>query len=83
MHRRHSISKASYRMVLSELIELKSNCKNYLRKNLLDLCVIEGCTSFFVKKKDGSVRLCIQYRMLNQVTVKNRYPLLSIDELID
>ncbi|XP_019097469.1 PREDICTED: uncharacterized protein LOC109131231 [Camelina sativa] len=37
----------------------------------------------FVKKKDGSLRLCIYYRGLNQVTVKNKYPLPRIDELLD
>ena len=36
-----------------------------------------------LKKKDGSVRLCIDYRELNQVTVKNKYPLLHIDDLFD
>ncbi len=37
----------------------------------------------FVKKKDGSLRLCIDYRKLNRVTMKNRYPLPRIDELFD
>jgi len=36
-----------------------------------------------VKKKDGSMRLCIDYRQLNKVTIKNRYPLLRIDNLMD
>ena len=36
-----------------------------------------------MKKKDGSMRLCIDYRELNKVTVKNRYPLLRIDDLFD
>jgi hypothetical protein len=36
-----------------------------------------------VKKKDGSMRLCVDYRQLNKVTIKNRYPLPSIDELMD
>ena len=38
---------------------------------------------FFVKKKDGSLRLCIDYRDLNDVTIKNKYPLPHIDELFD
>ena len=38
---------------------------------------------FFVKKKDGSLRLCIDYQSLNAVTVKNKYPLPHIDELFD
>ena len=37
----------------------------------------------FVKKKDGSLRLCIDYRQLNKVTIKNRYPLSRIDDLFD
>ena len=37
----------------------------------------------FVKEKDGSLRLCIDYRRLNQVTVKNKYPLPIIDDLLD
>lgn len=37
----------------------------------------------FVKKKDGSLRMCINYRQLNRVTIKNRYPLLRIDDLFD
>ena len=37
----------------------------------------------FVKKKDGTLRLCIDYRQLNKVTVKNRYPLPRIDDLFD
>ena len=42
-----------------------------------------GAPVLFVKKKDGSMRLCIDYRLLNQVTVKNRYPLPRIDDLFD
>ena len=42
-----------------------------------------GAPVLFVRKKDGSLRLCIDYRMLNQVTVKNRYPLPRIDDLFD
>ena len=42
-----------------------------------------GAPVLFVRKKDSSLRLCIDYRMLNQVTVKNRYPLPRIDDLFD
>ena len=37
----------------------------------------------FVKKKDGTLRLCIDYRHLNKVTMKNMYPLLQIEDLFD
>jgi hypothetical protein len=42
-----------------------------------------GRTNIFVKKKDGSLRLCIDYRELNRVTIKNKYPLPRIDDLFD
>jgi hypothetical protein len=42
-----------------------------------------GATVIFVPKKDGTQRLCVDYRALNEVTVKNKYPLPRIDELFD
>jgi hypothetical protein len=42
-----------------------------------------GSTCPFVKKKDGSMRLCVDYRALNEVTIKNKYPLPRIDDLFD
>ena len=56
---------------------------------MLDKCLIRPSTSLWrapvllVKKKDGSLRLCIDYRELDRVTVKNRYPLPRIDDLFD
>jgi hypothetical protein len=58
-------------------------------KELLDLGLIRpsvspwGAPVIFVKKKDGSLRLCIDYRDLNRATVKNRYPMPRIDDLFD
>ena len=42
-----------------------------------------GAPVLFVKKKDGSLRMCIDYRALNKITVKNKYLLPRIDELLD
>jgi hypothetical protein len=42
-----------------------------------------GVTMLFVRKKDGTMRLCIDYRSLNAVTIKNKYPLPRIDVLLD
>jgi hypothetical protein len=78
------ISKTLYRMTAPELCELQMQFKE-----LLDLGIIRpsvspwGAPIIFVKKKDGSLRLCIDYRDLNHVTVKNRYPMTRIDDLFD
>jgi len=42
-----------------------------------------GCPVLFVKKKDGTVRLCIDYREITKITIKNKYPLPRIDDLFD
>jgi len=78
------ISKAHFRMGQHDLIELKKQTQE-----LLDLGFIRpssspwGAPAMFVNKKDGSRRLVIDYRELNSVTVKNRYPLPRIDDLFD
>ena len=78
------ISKAPYRMAPTELIELKKQLQELLDKGLIQPSVSPwGAPVLFVRKKDGSLRLCINYRELNRVTVKNKYPLPRIDDLFD
>ncbi|GKU99598.1 hypothetical protein SLEP1_g12422 [Rubroshorea leprosula] len=78
------ISKAPYRMAPTELKELKIQLEELLEKGFIRPAVSPwGAPVLFVKKKDGSMRLCIDYRELNKVTVKNRYPLPRIDNLFD
>ncbi|KAL0540235.1 hypothetical protein IC582_024468 [Cucumis melo] len=78
------ISRAPYRMAPAELKELKVQLQELLDKGFIRPSVSPwGAPILFVKKKDGSMRLCIDYRELNKVTVKNRYPLPRIDDLFD
>lgn len=78
------ISMAPYRMSASELAELKSQLKDLLERKFVRPSVSPwGALVLLVKKKDGSMRLCIDYRQLNKVTIKNRYPLPRIDDLMD
>jgi len=79
-----SISKAPYRMAPAEMKELKDQLQELLSLGFIRPCVSPwGASVLFVKKKDGSMRLCINYRELNKVTIKNRSPLLRIDDLFD
>jgi hypothetical protein len=78
------ISKAPYRMAPAELKELKVQLEELLEKGYIRPSVSPwGAPVLFVKKKDGSLRLCIDYRELNNITIKNRYPLPRIDDLFD
>ena len=78
------ISIAPYRMAPAELGELKTQLQDLLDKGFVRPSVSPwGAPVLFVKKKDNSMRMCIDYRKLNQVTIKNRYPLPRIDELFD
>ena len=78
------ISVPPYRMAPLELQELKKQLQELLDKGLIRPSVSPwGAPVLFVKKKDGTLRLCIDYRRLNQVTVKNKYPLPRIDDLFD
>ncbi|KAL0296015.1 UNVERIFIED_CONTAM: Retrovirus-related Pol polyprotein from transposon.6 [Sesamum radiatum] len=78
------ISITPYRMALVELQELKKQLEELLKKRFIRLSTSPwGAPVLFVKKKDGSTRLCFNYRQLNRVTVKNKYPLPGIDDLLD
>ena len=71
-------------MNILELNELKSQLKELIDKNYIRLSVSPwGEPVIFVKKKDKTLRLCIDYCQLNKMTIKNRYPLPRIDDLFD
>ncbi|XP_010059634.1 uncharacterized protein LOC104447612 [Eucalyptus grandis] len=78
------ISKAPYRMVLLELKELKVHMQELLDKGFIRPSASPWVAPvLFVKKKDGSLRLCIDYQQLNRVTIKNKYLLPRIDDPFD
>ncbi|XP_072078172.1 uncharacterized protein [Arachis hypogaea] len=78
------ISIAPYRMAPLELTELKNQLEELLQKGFIRPSASPwGAPVLFVKKKDGSMRLCMDYRQLNKITVKNKYPLPRIDDLMD
>jgi hypothetical protein len=75
------VSKAPYRMSTPELKELQLQLEELLKKGYIRPSVSPwGASVLFVKKKDGTLRLCIDFRQLNKVTVKNKYPLPRIDD---
>ena len=78
------VSKAPYRMAPAELKELQVQLQELLDKGFIRQSHSPwGAPVLFVKKKDGSLRLCIDYRDLNKITIKNKYPLPRIDDLFD
>ncbi|CAA0807050.1 Uncharacterized mitochondrial protein AtMg00860, partial [Striga hermonthica] len=78
------VSKAPYRMAPKELQELKAQIQELLRLDFIRPSVSPwGAPVLFVKKKDGSMRMCIDYRDLNRLTIKNKHPLPRIDDLFD
>jgi hypothetical protein len=77
-------SKRPYRMPPAELAELKKQLQELLDKGFIRPSTSPwGCPTLFVKKKDESLRMCVDYRPLNAVTIKNKYPLPRIDVLFD
>jgi hypothetical protein len=78
------ISRRSYRMPPNELTELKTQLQDLLEKGFIRPSSTPwGCPAIFVKKKDQTLRMCVDYRPLNEVTIKNKYPLPRIDILFD
>jgi transposase InsO family protein len=72
------------RLSIAELDELKKQLDDLLSKKLIKPSTSPyGAPVLFVKKADGSLRMCVDYRGLNRITRKNRHPLPRIDELID
>jgi hypothetical protein len=78
------ISRRSYQMPPNELAELKTQLQDLLEKGFIRPSSSPwGCPAIFVKKKDQTLRMCMEYRPLNEVTIKNKYPLPRIDILFD
>jgi hypothetical protein len=78
------IYKTPFRLTTLELAELKEHIKELLEKGFIYLCSSPwGAPMIFVPKKDGTQRMCVDYRAPNEVTVKNKYPLPRIDDLFD
>jgi hypothetical protein len=71
-------------MSSKELVELKTQLQELLDKGFIQPSSSPwGCPAIFVKKKDKTLRLCVDYRPLNEVTIKNKYSLPRIDLLFD
>nr|KYP41792.1 Transposon Ty3-G Gag-Pol polyprotein [Cajanus cajan] len=71
-------------MAPAELVELKGQLEDLLEKQLVRPSVSPwGAPVLLVRKKDGGSRLCVDYRHLNKLTIKNKYPLPQIDDLMD
>jgi hypothetical protein len=77
-------SKPSYRMSPAELVEVQKQLNEYLEKGFIEPSNSPyGAPVLLVKKKDGSMRMCCDLRALNAITIKNKYPLPRIDEMLD
>ena len=81
---KNPISLTPYFMAPAELRELKTQLQELIDKGFIQPSTSPwGAPVLFVRKKDETLRLCIDYRQLNRVTIKNRYPLPRIDDLFD
>src|SRR3954467_7284705 len=78
------ISRRPYRMAPHELAELKTQLEALLDKGFVRPSSSPwGCPVLFITKKDGTERMCVDYRPLNLATIKNKYPLPRINHLYD
>jgi hypothetical protein len=78
------IYKRSYPMAPNELVEMKIQLQELLDKGyILPICSPWGCLTLFVKKKDKTMCMCVDYRPFNAVIIKKKYALSRIDLLID
>jgi hypothetical protein len=78
------ISKRPYMMPVNELVELKKQIAEVQAKGFIRPSKSPwGAPVLFVEKKDGAQRMCVDYRSLNEVTIKNKYPLLRTEDLFD
>jgi hypothetical protein len=78
------VSKTPYRMSTPKLNELQMQLEELLKKGFIHPSVSPwGSPVLFVRKKYGTLRLCIDFKQLNKVIIKNKYPLPRIDDLFD
>ena len=78
------IARVPYHMAPAEIRELRDQIEHLLGQGFIRRSTSPwGAPVLFVKKRDGSLRLCVDYRELNKVTIRNKYPLPRIDDLFD
>jgi hypothetical protein len=78
------IFKRPYRMTANQLAELKEQLQELLDKGYIQPSASPwGAPVIFIPKKDGTQRMYVDYRSINEVTIKNKYPLPRIDDLVD
>jgi hypothetical protein len=78
------VAQRPYRMNPQELEELKKQITGMLSKCLIHSSASPwGSPVLFVDERNGTIRLCVDYRQLNEVTIKNKYPLPKIEDLFD
>jgi hypothetical protein len=79
-----AISKRLYRMPINELVELKKQIAELQSKGFIHPSLSPwGAPMLFIEKKDGTQQMCVDYHSLNEVTIKNKYPLPRIEDLFD